>query len=299
VIVIDGILIINKPKGITSFDVVAAVRNIFGEKKVGHCGTLDPLATGVLPVLIGKATKALDFIPESQKEYIANFRLGIETDTQDITGKILNIIEKKFKKPQIIQVLDEFLGSSLQVPPMYSALKKNGKKLYELAREGKKVERAARKVHIDKIELLEFFEENLEGRLFVSCSKGTYIRTICHDLGQKLGSCAVLTDLVRVKTCGFDLETSVSLQKIEKNSKSAHEFVLPIDSLFTGYKKIFVSEAQAKRFRNGGALGLERLRMPPQFDGDIFCVYSPEKVLLGLAEVAREKAELKALKILS
>jgi tRNA pseudouridine55 synthase len=231
----DGILVIDKPQGLTSFGVVARIKKCINKQKVGHCGTLDPLATGVLPLLLGKATKALPFLPDTRKEYIANFQFGITTDTQDITGRILNFIKNSDKvfanKKEVLEILNEFIGDSLQIPPMYSALKHNGKRLYELARKGITVEREARSINISKIKLLEFSEIDGNGKLLINCSKGTYIRTICHDLGEKLGCGAVLTALRRIKSSGFTIDQSIPLKQIEEKPEEILNNLIICDAI--------------------------------------------------------------------
>ena len=186
----DGVIIVDKKEGMTSFDVVREVRKEYGEKKVGHIGTLDPLASGVLPVLLGKATKLSNFLMEHDKDYIAKLTLGLKTDTGDREGNVIlkkDIDESKVTKVNIINVLNSFLGTSFQVPPMYSAIKVNGKKLYELAREGKEVEREKRKIFVSNIDLIQV--DGNEITFKVTCSKGTYIRTLCEDIAENLGTC--------------------------------------------------------------------------------------------------------------
>ena len=191
----NGIIVINKPSGFTSFDVVAVMRGIAKTRKAGHTGTLDPMATGVLPILLGNATKAQSLIPDSSKEYIADFRLGITTDTLDITGKIIEEKKSEISEREISDVLPEFTGNIFQIPPMYSAVQKDGKRLYELARQGIEVEREKRKVTIYKLELLEYDEKAQTGRLLTGCSGGTYIRTLIDDIGKRLGCGGVMTAL--------------------------------------------------------------------------------------------------------
>ncbi|MDR0738667.1 MAG: tRNA pseudouridine(55) synthase TruB [Oscillospiraceae bacterium] len=300
---INGVMAINKPSGMTSFDVVSRVRKILKIKKIGHCGTLDPLATGVLPLLFGKATKALPFILEDQKDYIASFKLGIISDTQDITGKITKIKTGLFAKKKSLEknivknALKNFLGNSKQIPPMYSALKKNGKRLYSLARRGKEIEREPRKIFIKKIFLVDFDEKNLEGQFFISCSKGTYVRTICHDLGKKIRCGAVMTALHRTFSSGFCIEDSISLKNLEKQTKNNTNILRKIDTMFFSIEKITVTAAQALRFKNGGSLFLERLTFMYSIeDGKIIRVYDQNKSFLGLGKVSIKKGEMLVLK---
>ena len=215
----DGIIVIRKEKGYTSHDVVAKLRGIFHMKKIGHTGTLDPDAEGVLPVALGKATKLVDLITDKEKTYEAVMRLGVVTDTQDMTGTILSQTEQiSVTEKEVKEAAESFLGEQLQIPPMYSALKVNGKKLYELAREGKTVERKPRPVHFYQIEILEI---NLPlVRYRVVCSKGTYIRTLCHDMGEKLGCGAAMESLVRTKVGKFELKDAITLAQAEEAVKS-------------------------------------------------------------------------------
>ena len=201
----NGILIIDKPEGWTSMDVCAKLRGVFHEKRVGHGGTLDPMATGVLPIFIGRATRAVEFTEKYDKEYIAELKLGVITNTQDITGEVLEMRPVQASRERLEEVLEQFRGDIMQLPPMYSAIKINGKKLYELARKGREVERPARPVTIKALELLDQQGEDLY-TIRVRCTKGTYIRTLCHDIGQALGCGGCMSSLRRTETAGFTLE---------------------------------------------------------------------------------------------
>ena len=213
----NGILIIDKPAGWTSMDVCAKLRGMFHEKRVGHAGTLDPMATGVLPVFLGRATRAVEFAADSDKEYIAGLKLGVITNTQDTTGEILEERPVEVGKEQLCQVLERFTGDIEQIPPMYSAIKVGGKKLYELARKGKEVERKPRPVTIHALEVLDDAPpEGSDYLLRVACSKGTYVRTLCHDIGQALGCGGCMSSLRRVKAAGFTLSDSVTLQAVQE-----------------------------------------------------------------------------------
>lgn len=289
----DGIIVINKPEGYTSFDVVSVMKKLFSQKKVGHAGTLDPIATGVLPILLGSATKSQDMFPNSDKEYIAEFKLGITTDTLDITGKALtqsNIYVNKF---QVEEALKYFKGNIKQTPPMYSALKKDGKKLYELARKGIEVQREQRNITIKEIELMDFNEQEQTGVIRVLCSKGTYIRSICDDLGSNLGCGAIMTNLKRTMACGFKIEESLTINEARKLSEigKLNEKVIGIDKIFMMYRYVNVSEAQAKRFKNGGSLDLLRTNIKNNYsDKEKFRVYNKEKFLgLGIASKVEEQ----------
>ncbi|WBY64404.1 tRNA pseudouridine(55) synthase TruB [Thermocaproicibacter melissae] len=284
-----GILIMDKPAGFTSFDVVAVMRGVCRERKIGHTGTLDPMATGVLPLLLGTATRALPFLPDTDKEYEAGFRLGLATDTQDSTGKTIAESSVRASRAQLESVLPRFRGDILQTPPMYSAVSVNSQRLYDLARRGIEVERKKRPITIFRLELLEFDEATQSGRLSVSCSKGTYIRTLCADIGEALGTYGVMTSLRRTRAAGYSLSDAVTLEQAKALAAEGRiaERVLPVESLFTSYPAVTVSAAQAVRFSNGGALDLSRtsLRSAQLSDGSRFRVLSPENVFLGLGEV--------------
>lgn len=292
----NGIIIINKPKDYTSFDVVAVMRKLLNTKKIGHTGTLDPLATGVLPILIGRAAKLQNFIPDTNKEYIASFRLGITTDTLDITGKTITSVTSNINKEQIENTLSKFRGNISQVPPMFSAVQKNGVRLYDLARKGLEVEREARPVTIFKLKLIEFDESLQSGKLLVNCSKGTYIRTLCDDIGKSLKVGAILTDLQRTKACSFDIKSSITLdfarELAQKNS--LEQYVLPCDIFLKDYKKAIISPAQETRFKNGGTLSLDRINNLADFNDNKFIrIYSnPQKKFIGLGKINKIKNEI-------
>ena len=291
----NGIIVIDKPSDFTSFDVVAVVRRTLREKKLGHSGTLDPMATGVLPVLIGRAAKAQSLLPDTDKQYEADFRLGITTDTLDITGRVLSEMKSSVTKDELLQSLGQFRGDIMQVPPMYSAVSKNGVRLYELARQGIEVEREARPVHIAELTLLSFDEAAQSGRLRISCSKGTYIRVICDDIGKALGCGCVMTALRRTAACGFTEADAISLDTLQQlaGENRIEEVLRPTDSVFACYPEIRISEGQSFRFFNGGALTLERLRsIKAAAPGDIYRVYSPEGTFLGLGEIDGQGCEL-------
>lgn len=258
-----GILCVHKPEGPTSFDVVARVRRMTGIRRVGHGGTLDPMATGVLPVFVGRATKLCDILPEQDKGYRAAFRLGLTTDTQDITGEVLSQSAVRCGKAEVLGLLPRFLGEQDQVPPMYSAVKVGGKKLYQLARQGREVERPPRRVSIRSITLEEADEAGGEYTLQVHCSKGTYIRTLCHDLGQALGCGAVLISLCRTHACGFALADCVTLAEASMLAEAGAltEKLLPCEIVFRDRPRLDLSDEEARRLRNGVRLDLERLSL--------------------------------------
>lgn len=295
----NGILVINKPMDFTSFDAVAVTRRVSGQRKTGHCGTLDPNATGVLPVLLGIATKAQDILPNHDKEYVAEFKFGIETDTLDIWGGVLKEENASVTKAQLLSIIPDFTGEIMQVPPMYSALKQNGKRLYDLARQGIEVKREARPVTIYSLTLEVFSAEAQTAKIRVSCSKGTYIRSLIDDIGKALGTCAVMTSLCRTSACGFTLEQSVSMDELKAlTSEDIKARLLPVESLFERYRAVHVSSSQATRFSNGGSLDLERLRSLPKdaADGEILRVKADGK-FLGLATVNKTSGELKFYKL--
>ena len=248
----NGVININKPKGFTSHDVVARLRRILSMKKIGHTGTLDPDAVGVLPICVGRATKAAELLTATEKEYIAKVALGAETDTQDASGKVLRSARVSVTEAEINSVAQSFLGEISQIPPMYSAIKQDGKKLYELAREGKTVERKPRLVTIKEIEVLEI---NLDDNWFimrVACSKGTYIRTLCQDIGEKLGCFAHMAELSRTKSGRFGLEDSFTLEDIEKAVELGDDsFLIPIDKVFEELPALYLSERKAQKMCNG------------------------------------------------
>ena len=273
----SGILIIDKPSDWTSMDVCAKLRGIFHERRVGHAGTLDPMATGVLPVFIGRATRAVSFAEAGDKEYIAGLRLGVSTDTQDTTGRVLTRSDGRLPSAAVAAVLPQFTGRIFQVPPMYSAIKKDGKKLYELARAGKEVERPPRPVTIHALELLEETGPG-EFLLRVRCSKGTYVRTLCHDIGQALGCGGTMYALRRTQAAGFTLDQAVTLEAVQAAADPAG-LLLPVEAYFAHHPALTLPSARAERkVRNGNPLSL------PGEDG-VYRVYSPEGAFLALSRL--------------
>lgn len=251
---INGIIIVNKETGFTSHDVVAKLRGICGQKKIGHTGTLDPAATGVLPVCLGSGTKLCDMLTDRDKEYVAELLLGVETDTQDTTGSVLRESPVTVTEEEVSRACLSFLGDYDQIPPMYSALKVDGKKLYELARAGKEVERKARRVGILELEILEMRLPVV--KLRVVCSKGTYIRTLCSDIGQKLGCGGAMQSLQRTKAGRFRLEDALTLGELQqlKDSGELERVVQPVDSLFEETPALRVTAEAARLLENGNAL---------------------------------------------
>jgi tRNA pseudouridine55 synthase len=242
-----GVLNINKPIGISSFEVVRKVKKLAKEKKVGHGGTLDPEACGVLPVCIGRATKSIDFIMEGEKEYIAKVKLGVVTDTYDREGKVIREDNVNFTEREITNAIYKFIGAIDQVPPMYSALKQNGKKLYELAREGKEVYREPRRITIYSIDILSISSPIIE--IKVRCSKGTYIRSLCYDIGEELGCGAMMWDLKRTATGPFIIENSVDLKELTE--ANINNYIISLDEVFDKFPKLVVNEKFERLILNG------------------------------------------------
>ncbi len=293
-----GIICVNKDKDITSFGVVAKMRGICSEKKVGHTGTLDPMATGVLPIMLGGATRFLNYLPESNKGYRASFVLGKTTDTLDSTGKVLKESKVCAGAEDVRASLDQFRGTIDQIPPMYSAKSVDGVRLYDLARLGKEIERKPCRVEIKRLALLDYNEKENSYIIDVLCSKGTYIRSLIDDIGKSLGCGATMTGLCRTKAMGFDLEDCYTLEELQdmKNSGDIHKAIISIENLFEGYSRIYVSDAQATRFYNGGALDIKRLKKTPG-KNEICTVYSPDNHFLGLGQ--EQEGELKVLRLLT
>lgn len=287
-----GIICLDKPAGMTSFGAVARMRRIANEKKIGHCGTLDPMATGVLPLLLGHTTRFLEFLPDSGKHYRARIRLGTVTDTLDITGEVLETHEVSACAEDILNLLPRFRGEIMQVPPMYSAISKNGVRLYELARKGIEVEREARPVTISSLELTDADDAAHEYELEISCSKGTYIRTLAHDIGAALGCGAVMTALRRTTAAGFGLGQCLTLEQAQEYAENGtlEQYILPLESALGAYPRAQVTAAQGKRFSNGGELALDRVHVSAP-DGAFVCVYCEDK-FLGMGEISLEKQQL-------
>ncbi len=274
----DYVLNINKPEGFTSHDVVAKLRGILKTRRIGHCGTLDPMATGVLPVCVGKATKASEFIMGFDKEYIAGLRLGFTSDTQDATGNITKTGAPLPSEEDVRRALLKFTGEQEQTPPMYSAIKIGGQKLYTLARQGVEVERKRRVITIKYIDMLSADEEKGEYTLRIGCSKGTYIRTLCHDIGADLGTGALMASLVRTRTGAFTLERSVTLSEVEAGELSGGQYSL--SDVFSGYPAISADEKSEALIRNGVRLSAERFSAR---EGETYAVYGKEGGLLCLS----------------
>lgn len=268
----NGIVNIYKAPGMTSHDVVYKVRRISGIKKVGHTGTLDPDAEGVLPICLGKATKASDMMTFSDKRYTAILKLGVVTDTQDSSGEIIEQKEVNVSENVIRKAVEEFAGEIMQIPPMYSAIKVNGKKLYELARAGVEIERKPRKITVYEINILNINNDKVE--LDIKCSKGTYIRTLCHDIGSKLGCGGCMEKLIRTQTSIFTVDRAVTLEELEKQGIT--KFLLPVDDMFD-YDKLYVYGEDERKTVNGNSVKLDGIKEDKFYkvygsDGRFLCI---------------------------
>ena len=273
----NGILLIDKPRDWTSHDVVGKLRGILRERRIGHSGTLDPMATGLLVVFIGRATRAVEFAEAHEKEYHAGLRLGMVTDTQDVTGTVLEQCDCSVTREELEAVLPRFRGEIQQIPPMYSAIKVQGKKLYEIARKGGEVERKPRPVTISKLEVTG--EENGDCLLDVVCSKGTYIRTLCHDIGGALGVGGTMSALRRVRAGQFSLENAYTLEQVQQAADAgrAEELLLPVDALFSEYPAVTLTAKGEKRCRVGNVYPV------PETAEGICRVYGGDGAFLALA----------------
>ena len=276
----NGILVIDKSAGWTSQDVAAKLRGVFHERRVGHGGTLDPMATGVLPVFIGRATRAAEFLESAEKEYVAGLRLGVVTDTQDTSGTVLETNSVCVTRAQLEAALRQFLGPIEQIPPMYSAIKINGQKLYELARRGQEVVRRPRSITIHALELLE--GEGADWTIRVRCSKGTYVRTLCHDLGRALGCGGCMSSLRRTRAGSFTLAQAVTMQQVLDFAagQDPQQLLMPVDAVFAAHPPLIVTLGQAAKLKNGAQV------KDWQFQSGTYRVYAEdgEFLLLGRVE---------------
>ena len=288
-----GIINVYKEKGYTSHDVVAKLRGICKQKKIGHTGTLDPDAVGVLPVCLGNATRICDMMTDQDKEYVAGLRLGVVTDTQDASGKVLEQHEVMVSEKEVREAIGAFQGDVMQIPPMYSALKVGGKKLYELARQGKVIERAPRPVTIHEIEVLK--ESMPEFTLRVVCSKGTYIRTLCHDIGQKLGCGGIMESLTRTRVGSFGIDKALTLSELEALSREDKltEHLIPVDRIFLHLPAVTAREESLKALQNGNQLGREAwLWKSDEEPKGQYRVYSHEGRFFGIYDYDRRRGLL-------
>ena len=285
----NGIININKPLGITSHDVVYRLRKLLGIKKIGHTGTLDPDASGVLPMCIGRGTKVADMLTAKDKQYVAEMTLGLATDTLDASGTVTETAEVNVTEQDIENAIQKFVGDIEQIPPMYSAIKVDGKKLYELAREGVEIERKPRSVRIDNIEVLDIDLEENKISIRVDCSKGTYIRTLCDDIGRELGCFAHMSKLERTKSGRFDIKDAYTLSQIEEMLKNGDMgFLVPVDVVFEEYERLTITEKKAKKMCNGTQISVQGL-----VEGKTYRVYDEKGNFLTIS-----KAENGLLKIL-
>ena len=284
----NGIINIYKEQGYTSFDVVAKLRGILKMRKIGHTGTLDPDATGVLPVVLGSATKLVDMLTDKRKEYIATLRLGITTDTLDITGTVLSETIPVVSEGEVREAILSFIGPMLQTPPMYSAIKVNGRKLYELAREGIEIERQKRSIEIFDIKILDMSLPDI--KIKVECSKGTYIRSLCADIGDKLSCGAVMTSLVRTKSGDFAIERAYTLKEVEEAAakERVEDMITPVDYCFMSYARVTVNGELLKAVRNGNMIKKADIAQDLT-EGDISKVriYDPDGHFLAVYEMDR------------
>jgi tRNA pseudouridine55 synthase len=271
----NGIIIIDKPQEWTSNDVVSRLRRVFNTRRIGHGGTLDPMATGVLPVFVGRATRGVEFFEHAQKVYETTIRFGLTTDTEDITGKVLTENQVSLTEDDLLAVLPRFRGDILQVPPMYSAIKVNGQKLYDLARKGKEVERKPRSITIYELELLE---QTADGDYILRClcSKGTYVRTLCHDIGQALGCGGAMSSLRRTMAAGFPIDRAVTVEDVQEKGEA---LLLPLDAYFENYPAYRIpSPKREARVRNGNPI------TDPALADGLYRVYGADGTFLCLSE---------------
>ena len=280
----NGIILVDKPQNWTSHDVVAKLRGVLHERRIGHSGTLDPLATGLLVVFVGRATRAVEFAEADSKEYITGLHLGVSTDTQDITGNIVASSGALPDEAALREAIGRFIGDIEQIPPMYSAIKIGGKKLYELARRGESVERAPRKITVSAIDIAG--RDGDDYILNISCSKGTYVRTLCSDIGEALGCGACMSSLRRTRAGVFSVDDAHSLADIEAAVREGRlsDIILPVDTLFASFPKLTVSQSAAKRLKNGNIIKISAE------DGDYRVYSDPEEfLLLGRVEGGKLK----------
>ena len=288
-----GLLLLNKPQGITSFGAVARIKRLTGEKRVGHTGTLDPMATGVLPIFVGRATVLSQYLLDADKSYSATVRLGVATDSCDITGNVISecAVDKEI---DLKSALQKFTGRQMQIPPMYSAIKQNGVRMYELARRGETAEIPAREIEVFKLN--QTSPVNLQNEFDIDCtvSKGTYIRSLCRDIGEAIGCGATLISLCRTATAGFTLHECVDLEQLTE--ENIREYILPCDLAVEYMPKLLVSEKQAIRFSNGGELNLDRIKYDGFANNGIYRVYFENKFLgLGRADLGKQILKIECL----
>ncbi len=293
----SGVLIVNKHAGVTSHDIVGKIRRLYGTRQVGHTGTLDPMATGVLVVLIGRAAKASEYLASDRKQYRATLRLGLTTDTEDITGTTLSETDAIPNTQTVMDILPQFCGKIQQIPPMYSALKVNGKKLVDLAREGVVIERQAREIEIFDL-TAETTDLPSDYRLSVTCSGGTYIRTLCADIGAELGCGGVMATLERTEACGFSIEKAHTIAELEEMTiEERHALLIPTEHLFDDLPSVKLSEFHERLIRNGCAVGQKKFKCDFPL-GQRVRFYSADGLFFALGEVmeSEEGLTIKAIK---
>ena len=290
----QGLLLINKPNGITSFSAVSAVKRAAHEKRVGHTGTLDPMATGVLPIFVGRATALSSLVLAADKKYIAEVKLGITTDTCDITGEILAEQDVTVTQNDIENILENFKGKISQIPPMYSALKKDGVRLYDLARQGKTVEIEPREIEVFELEIIKPLNQENCFSVFCHVSKGTYIRSLARDIGEALGCGATLTALKRVETAGFAIDQCVDLEKL--NEENVSQYLLNEEVAVKHLRALSVTKNQATRFCNGGQLAFERLNVSNFAENELFRIkYKNQFLGIGVADCEKQQVAIKCI----
>lgn len=291
-----GVIVINKHEGVTSHRIVQILRRLFDTPRIGHTGTLDPLATGVLPILVGRAVKASDFLVAEDKEYIAEMTLGITTDTDDITGEILSECKDIPDESKVFEAINSFVGNIEQIPPMYSAIKVGGRKLVDLAREGITVERKPRNVKINSIEAEKISDKVY--KMKVSCSKGTYIRTLCRDIGEKLGCGAVMSALQRTMSGSFTLDRSYTVEELEELTiEERAKLVMPTESLFEECPRVEVNDFYAKLIRGGTELYQKKLGTDIETDKYVRIIHNDTFIALGQVKEFDQGSAVKPVKL--
>lgn len=293
---LSGILNIYKQKGFTSHDVVAKARGILKEKKIGHTGTLDPDAEGVLPLCIGKATKVVPYLTDADKCYEAIVQLGAYTTTEDATGEVIETFDVNVTRIQVENVVKSFEGAYTQIPPMYSAIKVNGVRLYELARKGIVVDRPSRDVIINQCQLIEWINDT-SFKIRVDCSKGTYIRTLCTDIGKKLGCGAYMVYLLRTRVGHYHIENSLTLEQLEQHKQKLDAYIEPVENIFSQYPKVIILNAYNKYLNNGNTLPFKAAQILPEQVETFVRIYDEEGIFRGIYKIDKQKQELKVEKL--
>lgn len=293
---LNGILNIYKQKGFTSHDVVAKARGILKEKKIGHTGTLDPDAEGVLPLCIGKATKVVPYLTDADKCYEAIVQLGAYTTTEDATGEVIETFDVNVTRIQVENVVKSFEGAYTQIPPMYSAIKVNGVRLYELARKGIVVDRPSRDVIINQCQLIEWINDT-SFKIRVDCSKGTYIRTLCTDIGKKLGCGAYMVYLLRTRVGHYHIENSLTLEQLEQHKQKLDAYIEPVENIFSQYPKVIILNAYNKYLNNGNTLPFKAAQILPEQVETFVRIYDEEGIFRGIYKIDKQKQELKVEKL--